>query len=446
MKVALYCRVSTDEQAINGYSIDAQLNELKEYAKLHKYTIVGEYLDEGYSGGLLERPALNNLLNDIKEDKIELVIFVKLDRWFRSVAHYYKIQEILEQHNVKWLATQEDYETLTSSGKFKVNIMLSVSQQFKDATSERISTVFDYKVRVKKEVISGSKIYGYDIVDKHYVINKEEANNIKLLFEYYASTGSLNKTCKWWINTVRDELFNTIRERLTNCKYNGKYYYKNVLYDDYIPKIIDDDLFNKVQSLLKINYKQYPSKAFKHIYLFSGLIYCGVCGNKMAGYPYRSGSKSYNCSRKEKHRCPNRKYINENKIINYVLANLPIKIEEYNHKITESDKTIIKDNSSKISSLKNKYNRITNLYIDGFINSNDARYKELPSIKKEIEILEYQNKQNKNDKKEIIVYDNNVINMYNKLDDEHKQLFFKNIIERIVVKDGEVIDLVLSTK
>ena len=182
MKVALYMRVSTEEQAKHGISIDAQRNELREYAKTHKYTVIGEYADEGYSGGTLQRPELERLLNDVKQGEIQTIIFVKLDRWFRSVAHYYKIQEILEQYNVEWIATQEDYETITSSGKFKVNIMLSVSQQFKDATSERIKTVIDYKLDVTKTAINGTKVFGYDIVNKKYVINEEEAVIVRTIF------------------------------------------------------------------------------------------------------------------------------------------------------------------------------------------------------------------------------------------------------------------------
>lgn len=443
MKVALYTRVSTEEQALNGISLDAQLNELREYAKAHHYSIVGEYCDEGISGGVLERPALTHLLDDIRDNKIELVLFVKLDRWFRSVAHYYKIQEILEQHNVNWLATQEDYETLTSSGKFKVNIMLSVSQQFKDATSERIKSVFDYKVKVTKEVISGSKVYGYDIVNKHYVINFDEAKNIVELFNKYIELGSINATAKWWQSNIKNELTNTIRDRLLNIKYNGKYEYDGIIYDDYIPQIIDDDTFNKVQSLLKMNYKIYPNKANKNrIYLLSGVIICAECGVRFTGYPYYSGNKAYHCSRKERHRCHNNKYIREDKVIDYILNNLEHKIEEYNLSIKENELEI--DNSKTIKNLQAKYDRIIDAYINGYITIKDNAYKQADKIKKEIELLKTQQKKAK---KKLNSDDYiNLLNVYNELDDKHKQMFFRNTIERIEVLNGEIINFQIRTK
>ena len=91
-RVALYARVSTEEQKNHGFSIETQLDELRKYANTHEYYVHDEYVDEGFSGGTLNRPALKRLLDDIRKNQIDIVIFVKLDRWFRSVQDYLRFK------------------------------------------------------------------------------------------------------------------------------------------------------------------------------------------------------------------------------------------------------------------------------------------------------------------------------------------------------------------
>ena len=98
-RVGCYERVSTEEQALKGFSIDAQIDNLEEYCKDKKLKVVDHYTDEGISGAKppLKRPALQRLLDDVAAGKIDMILFTKLDRWFRSVPEYFKVQEILEQ-------------------------------------------------------------------------------------------------------------------------------------------------------------------------------------------------------------------------------------------------------------------------------------------------------------------------------------------------------------
>ena len=112
-RVGLYGRVSTEEQALKGFSIEAQVDAMKEYCKKNNLKIVDVYLDEGISGAKppLKRPALKRLLEDVEAGKIDMILFTKLDRWFRSVKEYFKVQEILDDNKVEWKAIQEDYDT-----------------------------------------------------------------------------------------------------------------------------------------------------------------------------------------------------------------------------------------------------------------------------------------------------------------------------------------------
>ena len=136
-RVFLYARVSTEEQAVHGLSIEAQTRALEEWAKANGHKVVGTYVDAGISARkpASKRPALQSLLSDIRSGKGDMVAFTKLDGWFRNLAEYYKVQEVLEQNRVDWKAIQEDYETATASGRLKVNIMLSVAQDEADRKS-----------------------------------------------------------------------------------------------------------------------------------------------------------------------------------------------------------------------------------------------------------------------------------------------------------------------
>ena len=161
LRVVKYVRVSTDEQKMKKNSVLAQHEILDEFiAQNENLELVGTYADEGVSGTKFMRTDLQRLLSDVEMGGIDLILVTKLDRWFRDVALFYKTQEILDAHNAAWYTVLEDYETLTSDGRFKVNIMLSVYQNEVDRTSERIGVVFDYKVR-QGHAISGSQPYGF---------------------------------------------------------------------------------------------------------------------------------------------------------------------------------------------------------------------------------------------------------------------------------------------
>lgn len=442
MKKALYCRVSTQEQVKYGVSVDAQKKVLINYCIENNYDY-DVYADEGISGSsITKRPALTELLNNIQN--YDTLIFTKLDRLSRNVKDAITINELLQKNNVKMIAIQDQYiDTSTANGEFIFNLRYALAQQERKQDSERIKVAFDYKVKVSKEVMSGSKIYGYDIVDKHYVINQEEAFNIRKLYEMYLNTGSINKCAKWWQSNIKNELINTIRDRLFNIKYNGKFLYKDVIYTDYIPQIIDDNTFNRVQELLKINYKSYPNKSNEgKYYIFSGLAYCANCGRRLNGSTYKSGSKAYRCSRKEQDRCINNRYFREQEIEQELFKQLPFLLDKVSIKFKEYHaEEDIKDNTPKI---KEKIKRLQDIYINGIIELNDyeSKYKELnDELEKEQKKLKPKKKIN-NDILEL--KDINYLDMIKSLSDEEKQMLYKSIIARIDIDSNKQIRIELK--
>lgn len=158
LRVALYIRVSTEEQALNGDSIRTQIEALEQYSKENDFNIVGKYIDEGCSATNLKRPNLQRLLRDVEKDKVDLVLMTKIDRLSRGVKNYYKIMETLEKHKCDWKTILENYDSSTAAGRLHINIMLSVAENEAAQTSERIKFVFQDKLR-RKEVISLSLIH-----------------------------------------------------------------------------------------------------------------------------------------------------------------------------------------------------------------------------------------------------------------------------------------------
>ena len=172
-EVALYVRVSTEEQALNGDSLRTQREELTKYALNNGFHIFGIYEDDGYSATNLKRPALEKLLQDVQQNKINRILITKLDRLSRGVRNYYKILDILDDHEVYWQTIFEKYDSSTANGRLHINIMLSVAENESAQTGERIRSVFKTKIK-NKELISGKIPVGLKRQEKKLVIDEDK--------------------------------------------------------------------------------------------------------------------------------------------------------------------------------------------------------------------------------------------------------------------------------
>lgn len=273
-RTALYIRVSTQEQALHGLSIEAQRANLETWAKQNRKEIVGVYADEGISARkkASKRPALQRLLRDVEAGKADLIAFTKLDRWFRNIAEYYKVQETLGAHRVNWRTIQEDYDTSTASGRLKINIMLSVAQDEADRTSERIKVVFDSK-RAKNELPAGSLPKGYRREGREIVLDEKTAPIVRAAFDMYFETGSPFQVIKSFPELHLT--YPTFCFMLDFPSYAGMI--SGVVK---IPAIITPEEHEKALAMRKT-----PARKTKEnrVYMFSGLMCCPVCGGRMGG-------------------------------------------------------------------------------------------------------------------------------------------------------------------
>ena len=363
VRVALYIRVSTQEQAIHGLSVETQRANLEAWAKQSGVVVVGTYTDEGISARkkASKRPALQQLLRDVEADKVDLIVFTKLDRWFRNIAEYYKVQEVLEAHHVNWKTIHEDYDTSTASGRLKVNIMLSVAQDEADRTSERIKVVFENK-RAKNEMPSGSVPKGYRWEGKAVVLDEKVAPIVRAAFDMFLETGSTSKVLRSFPELHLD--YRSARAMLMLPTYTG------MVSGVTIPAIITPEEHEKALSLKK---KVVRKTKANRIYLFSGLLRCPECGERMGGrfYPTKHGDRLYYvCSRASRlGPCTNTTNYNERLIEQYLLDHIECKIGI----LLGLQKKPPVTHKPQREALKKKLARLSELWVDALISKEDYK-------------------------------------------------------------------------
>jgi len=423
-KAALYVRVSTQEQKKHGLSVDSQIVALKEYCQKNNYQVVGIYNDAGISARkkYTKRPALLNLIKDCQDHKIDIILFTKLDRWFRSVGDYYEVQSHLDACKVPWRAIWEDYETETSSGIFKVNIMLSVAQSEADRTSERIKSTFEYK-RAKGDYI-GSAPYGYKRENNQLIKNPEEAPFIDAVIETYIRTHSTTACIRKAYDMGKSFSMSTIYHILTCETYSGNAYgYACEPYITPEQKI-------RIEEIRKSNYRS--SKA-NHTYLFTGLCYCPQCKSNMrANAPMRQGKYYQN------YFCPGTRNLvkhefigmSEIKIEKYLLSNLDTLLSQYELELSVRVKNTDRENiDKKKNALQLKLERIGVRYEEGDISTEEYKEKRR-LILDEIASLKYP------EERTCISLPSNWKDAYQDLDPEHRRDFWFSIIKRIEILPG----------
>jgi len=371
MRVALYERVSTEEQSLHGLSIEAQKAALEQWAE--GKTIVGHYTDLGISARkpIAKRPELQRLLRDCEAGKVDLICFTRLDRWTRNIREYYKAQDILDAHGVAWRALQEDYETETAAGILKTNIMLAVAQDEALRTSERIKAVFARK-KERGLVPSGAAPFGV-VNDKGILKPSPDAPKIQAVFDAFINGRSAHAV------TVRSE--ELLGHPVTD---NGiRYLLKNRSYLD--AGVIDRATWEKAQEILSV--RAVRRARSDREYLFAGLLVCPVCGCKMTSHYQKMKGRYeyvyYRCYANAKNgACSYKKTIREDKVEEFLLKRLAVLIEDYNVEVKQKQQA-----RPNPAAIKTRMDKLTDLYLSDTISKEDylARYEPLKNALKDAE-------------------------------------------------------------
>lgn len=319
MNIAIYARVSTEEQAKHGYSLEHQLTTCKEQAykdNTDEYILFTEYIDDGFSGEFIERPLLSKLREDVHSAFIEKVYCYDPDRLSRTLMHQLILDEELNKKS-KLIFVNGEYEK-TPEGKLFYQLRGAVAEFEKAKINERMSN--GRKTKGKKGmVIKNSYIYGYDYDKENgkLVVNENEANIVHFIYDSFTGkngkmqgiNGIANYLAQSAIPTKKGKVWHrqVVRQILMNTTYTGtfaqnkwntegilanKFKKENLVKatirpeEDWIvvpcPTIIDKIQFDYAQKLLETSRRRWAGRS-KHEYLLSGLVRCNNCDNTMTG-------------------------------------------------------------------------------------------------------------------------------------------------------------------
>lgn len=429
-KSRLYARVSHEEQKKFGFSIGNQLDKLRIYAEENNLLIIDEYIDEGYSAGTTKRPELQRMLSEVQRN--EIIIFTRLDRFSRNVLDANEMVKMFIQKNISIKAIEEDdIDTSTADGMFMFNLKVSLAQRELAKGSERINTVFEYKVK-KGQPITGNMPFGYTIEeDKHgnkkVVKDKEVQHIVEDMFSHFLKYHSIRKTMNY-INAKYglDRKYAGMNRIFRNEMFCGKFRGNN----DYCEPYISPEIFEHIRKLIRKNIRV---RKTQHIYLFTGLMRCHTCGGTMVGccrikpekkyYYYRCNRRSQSCA------CSNAGYISEDMIEKYLLQHLDRLVEEYiisaTVKLDKTPKPLI-----DIKAITDEMDRLKKMFRKGHMDEKEYDY-EYGLLEEQLKELEKEMPE-ETDLSNLEAFANSGWkDVYHSLKKEDKRALFRSVIKEI---------------
>lgn len=377
LRVALYIRVSGEEQKIKGLSLEAQQERLEEYARKHGWVIVGTFVDAAKTArkNIHKRTEFLRMMDLVKRDGVDLLLFCRLDRWFRSVADYYKVMEVLEAHRCGWKTIDdgEGYDTTTASGRLYINLRLSIAQNEADLDGERIAVVFDSKIS-HGTVVSGACPFWLRVNDqKRLEVIPEMAAILQDTFNHYEATISKRATIKYIRETYNINWCDVTFRRILRDKLAIGIYDRNGRYNEnFCEPVINPAQFERVQKLLENNARSTPTG---RIYLFTSILVCEECRHKLVGR-LTYGYYYYRCNQHyQRGRCPHKKNIREEFVEKWLFDHLREELEKYRLEWEVKEEKRRKAAASiDRTAIRRKLSRLKDLYVNEMINIEEYKH------------------------------------------------------------------------
>ena len=260
MKIALYARVSTDDQATEGYSLEAQLDMLRAYAdnpddSNEKHTIYNEYVDDGYSGRNDKRPAYMKMMADIKQ--WDAIAVIKMDRIHRNSRNFMAMMDLLKKHKKEFISTTDMLDTSNAMGMFVVDMMQRLAQLESEQIGERTYFGMEEKARTSKWKIMGfTPPFGYGTHKGELVTRENEMEVVREIFNSYSSGMTMDEIC-YKLNrngtlTRKENPWNkfNLRNILHNPVYAGYMRWDGIFIPHNAAKAVTENEFNNIQILM----------------------------------------------------------------------------------------------------------------------------------------------------------------------------------------------------
>lgn len=443
-KAAIYIRVSTQEQ-VENYSIEVQRERIRAFCTAKNWEVYDEYIDGGYSGSNLERPAIKKLLSDLKN--IDVVVVYKLDRLSRSQRD---TLELIEEHflknNVDFVSITETLDTSTPFGKAMIGILSVFAQLERETIAERMR--MGHLKRAEKGLRGNGGDYdpaGYTRQDGNLILKKDEADHIKRAFDLYEQYYSITKVQE----VLKEEgypiwRFRRYRDILSNTLYIGRVTFSGKEYEGQHEPIISSEQFKRVQALLKRHKGHNAHKAKQS--LLSGLITCSCCGENYVSYSTGKSKAAeskryyyYICRAKRfpaeyEERCMNKTWSRKKleEVIISELKNLTEEKKQTNKKEKKINyEKLIKDIDKKMERLLDLFMNTTNIS-KGLL----EQQMEKLNLEKEKLLNKQQRSEEESLSREVTLTTTD--DAFEELDFKEKQIIINNFIEQIYINQNNV--------
>lgn len=470
--IALYCRVSTREQSLEGYSIGEQQERLKNYCAAMNWKNFKLYVDGGYSGGTMQRPALQNMISDIKKGLVEKVVVYKLDRLSRSQKDsLVLIEDIFLKNNVDFISMSENFDTSTPFGRAMIGILSVFAQLEREQIKERMIMGIEARAKEGKYCGSCSPI-GYDYIDGELKINDFEALQVREAFELILEDLSPRRIAKIFNEKGYKTKFGSwsgdrVRYVLKSPLYAGRVKYSGEYFDGIHEPIVSEETFEAAQKVIEKRFEESkklnrnPGRATTYL---GGFLICGRCGakyTKQLQLSKRSDGSYYRyhyfvCNSRNKKRaesvrdphCKNKNW-NIEKLTNIIFDEIRKLSLDPNHFEEVRDDSIQEDKRSvleaEIEKIDEQLSRVMDLYIlenipiKALEEKTNSLNEQRRKLEQEVESLE-EEKSEKLSKEEAGDLIQNFDDIIKRANFEEIRSVLSALIEKIVL-DGEDIEI-----
>jgi site-specific DNA recombinase len=474
--IALYCRVSTDEQAREGVSLEEQQERLQAYCRAMGWSDeVVLFVDNGFSAKSTERPQLQKLLKEIEAGNVAKVMVTKLDRLSRRLLDLLKLIDLFQEHQVSFISISESFDTNTPSGRLTLQVLGAVAEFERERIRERVLENMFHAAHQGRWLTQSP--YGYRLENKELVIDEKEAEVVKRVYDLFLEKGlgfySIAKILneegipskqnkEWSIRSIKLMLMNPAykgtlvwnRRDSSKKKRSLKDDEEWIVVEDCLPVIIDKSTWDSVQ--VKLHKSPIPPRAKTSPHLLGGLLKCGNCGSGMSigwsGSP-KNRYRVYRCSaNKNKGTCTSKQYRADEveawfkhgllQLFESLPTTLIPSIVEHSRK-GESQQV-----QQKIRSAKNRYKRKVEAYTAGLIDLEDLQEEKerMEKVIKEIistvtDKTPYQTEELEKLVKSKI---SNIIEAIGVLPVEEAKAMIGTLVEKVIIRGEKDIEIVFS--
>lgn len=468
-KTAIYVRVSTQDQAEEGYSIEEQTDKLMKYCDIKDWHVHDVYVDPGFTGSNIDRPAMKRLIQDAANGRINTVLVYKLDRLSRSQKDtLYLIEDVFAKHGVDFVSLNENFDTSSAFGKAMIGILSVFAQLEREQITERMQMGKLGRAKSGKAMSWVRPPFGYKYEDGAYIVDELQAEVIRYVYKKYLAgisvtrlrdmlneAGHIGKDIPWSHRTLGTLLRNPV--------YTGDVPFKGKLYDGLHDAIIPKEMFETTQKEIALRQKsseKYNPRPFQSKYLLSGIVRCGYCQaplTSVLGPIRKDGTRShkYQCTNKiikrrvtvynDNAKCDSPIYQMPD-IENHVLdtiEKMQMDPQSLKHIGTEEKKTDIRVYKERLKTIDKQMAKLSNLYLSDLLSLEEMqqRAQELQAEKAGL-----QNKVTDTIESEAYQSKKEVISMLRKSKLsikkdtlENQKILVRKMIKKIDVKDGEIL-------